>query len=153
MSLFSGLTALRGPGIEHNQDPPSFQPFEESGDNKQEARRASSCATDPLSALKHDSSVARQASPPSSSHYWVTQNPTSLHMPPPTSKFPKEMSRPPTHPHTHTYTLSRTHPVTNDHGNTNLKIFSQGLRAGVALALGSKCFRDPRHGGRRGMIP
>lgn len=109
----------------------------------------------PSSALKHDSSVASQASPPSSSHYWVTENLTSLHMPPPTSKFPKEMSRPHTHthPHTHTYTLKRTHPVTNDHGNTSLKIFSQGLSAGVALALGSKLFRDPRHGGRRGLIP
>lgn len=61
------------------------------------------------------------------------------------------MSRP--HTHTHTYTHAHIHPVTNDHGNTSLEIFNQGLSAGVALALGSKLFRDPRHGGRRGLIP
>lgn len=36
-----------GPGMENNRDPPSFQPFEETGDNKQEAHRASSHATGP----------------------------------------------------------------------------------------------------------
>lgn len=33
--------------MENNGDPPSFQPFEETGDNKQGARRASSHATGP----------------------------------------------------------------------------------------------------------
>lgn len=91
--------------------------------------------------------MAHRATPPSSSHYWVTLNLTLLHPPPPTLKLPKEMSRPCTH--TQTYTRAHTHPVTADHGNINLEIFRQGLSAGVALALGSKLFGDPRFGGRR----
>lgn len=47
VSHFSGLAAVRGPGMENNQDPLSFQPFEETGDNKKEVRRASSHGTGP----------------------------------------------------------------------------------------------------------
>lgn len=57
------------------------------------------------------------------------------------------------HTHPNLHTRAHTHPVTTDHGNINLEIFRQGLSAGVALALGSKLFGDPRFGGRRGPLP
>lgn len=36
VSHFCGLAAVRGPGMENNRDPPSFQPFEE--DRRQQER-------------------------------------------------------------------------------------------------------------------
>lgn len=55
-----------------------------------------------------------------------------------------------THPHLHTH--MHIHPVTTDHGNTALKIFCQGLRAEVALALGPTFYKDPKRRGRRGLV-
>lgn len=56
-----------------------------------------------------------------------------------------------THPHLHTHTHIR--PATMDHGNTNLEIFCQGLRAGVALALGPSSSRTQGMEAGEGWLP
>lgn len=37
VSHFDGLAVVRGPGMGTNWDPPTCQPFEETGDNEEEA--------------------------------------------------------------------------------------------------------------------
>lgn len=76
-------------------------------------------------------------------HLLVLLTTGSLHLPPPTSKFPRDEQTTHTHPHLHT--RARTYILsTNDHRNTSLKIFIQGLSAGVGPSFGFQALQGPK---------